>query len=62
MRRVNTMRPEYRLLAHFGEKEFEDINRQLAKFVLEHKLQNSPDMCKDLFDYFIRVIECWNEV
>jgi hypothetical protein len=54
------MRPEDKLLAHFGEQEFETIQRQLAEFVLEHNLQNSLDMCKDLFDYFVRIMEYWN--
>lgn len=51
---------EDKLLSHFGEQEFETIIRQLAKFVLDHKLQNSPEVCKELFDYFARVMEGWN--
>ncbi len=54
------MRPEDRLLAHFGQQEFENIQRQLADFVIRNKLQNCPDICKDLFDYFGRLVEGWN--
>lgn len=51
---------EQHLLSILGEENLKEIGEQLAEIVVRHGLQQSPELCEDLFLYFSSVIFGWN--